>query len=212
MQDWTEYSRFVIALFAIMTPFAAIPTFLSLTERQNERDRARIVRTAILTIALLLIISALLGDSILRLIGTSLSSFRVGGGIVLLLMALSMMNARVSPVQQTREEAEEATQMSAIGVVPIGMPLLAGPGSISTVIIQMERDASFAHHAMVISCILLVCALVWGVLALATPIGNRLGRTGLNILNRLFGLLLAAIAVEVIATGLRQLFPGWATG
>ena len=211
MQDWTEYSRFVIALFSILTPFAAIPTFLSLTEGQSEAARTRIAHTAVLTIAVLLVSSAFLGDSILRLIGTSLSSFRVGGGLVLLLMALAMMNARVSAVQQTREEAEEATQMNAIGVVPIGMPLLAGPGSISTVIIQMERNASWGHHLAVVACILFVCALVWAVLALATPIGNRLGRTGLNILNRLFGLLLAAIAIEVIATGLRQLFPGWAT-
>jgi multiple antibiotic resistance protein len=212
VQDWTEYSRFVIALVAILTPFAAIPTFLSLTDGQTEKERARIARTAVFTIAVLLISSAFLGDSILRLIGTSLSSFRVGGGIVLLLMALSMMNARVSQVQQTREEAEEAAQKTAVGVVPIGIPLLAGPGSISAVIIQMERSASWAHHAVVVGCILFVCAIVWGVLALATPIGERLGRTGLNILNRLFGLLLAAIAVEVIATGLRQLFPGWAAG
>lgn len=211
MQAWTEYSRFVIALFAIMTPFAAIPIFLSLTEGQSEQEKARIARTAVLTIAVLLVMSAFLGDSILRLIGTSLSSFRVGGGLVLLLMALAMMSAQVSTVQQTKEEADEAAQKRAIGVVPIGIPLLAGPGSISTVIIQMERSADLAHRAAVVACILFVCALVWGALALATPIGDRLGRTGLNILNRLFGLLLAAIAVEVIAAGLRALFPGLAT-
>jgi multiple antibiotic resistance protein len=210
MMDWTEYSRFVIALFAILTPFASLPIFLSLTEGQGEAARARIARTAVFTIAVLLISSAFLGDSILRLIGTSLSSFRVGGGLVLLLMALSMMNAQISSVQQTREEAEEAAQKTAIGVVPIGIPLLAGPGSISAVIIQMERSADWGHRAAVVTCILFVCGLVWGALALATPIGNRLGRTGLNILNRLFGLLLAAIAVEVIATGLRALFPGLA--
>jgi multiple antibiotic resistance protein len=210
MMPWTEYSRFVIALFAILTPFAAIPIFLSLTEGQSEKEQARTARTAVLTIAVLLIISAFLGDSILRLIGTSLHSFRVGGGLVLLLMALSMMSAQVSSVQQTREEAEEAVQKQAIGVVPIGIPLLAGPGSISAVIIQMERSADWGHRAMVVACILFVCALVWGALSLATPIGDRLGRTGLNILNRLFGLMLAAIAVEVIATGLRALFPGLA--
>jgi multiple antibiotic resistance protein len=207
---WTEYSRFVIALFAILTPFAAIPIFLSLTEGQSEKEKAHIARTAVLTIAVLLIAAAFLGDSILRVIGTSLQSFRVGGGLVLLLMALSMMNARVSSVQQTREEAEEAVQKQAIGVVPIGIPLLAGPGSISAVIIQMERSPEWGHRAAVVVCILFVCGLVWAALTLATPIGDRLGRTGLNILNRLFGLILAAIAVEVIATGLRALFPGLA--
>jgi multiple antibiotic resistance protein len=210
MDLWTEYSRFVIALFAILTPFAAIPIFLSLTEGQSEREKAHIARTAVLTIAVLLITAAFLGDSILRVIGTSLQSFRVGGGLVLLLMALSMMNARVSSVQQTREEAEEAVQKQAIGVVPIGIPLLAGPGSISAVIIQMERGIGWGHRAAVVACILFVCGLVWAALTLATPIGDRLGRTGLNILNRLFGLLLAAIAVEVIAAGLRALFPGLA--
>lgn len=210
MMDWTEYSRFVIALFAILTPFAAIPIFLSLTEGQSEKDKAHTARTAVLTIAILLVAAAFLGDSILRLIGTSLASFRVGGGLVLLLMALAMMNARVSQVQQTREEVEEAVQKQAIGVVPIGIPLLAGPGSISAVIIQMERSPDWAHRALVVASILLVCAFVWVALSLATPIGNRLGRTGLNILNRLFGLMLAAIAVEVIANGLRALFPGLA--
>lgn len=211
MEPWTEYSRFVIALFAILTPFAAIPIFLSLTEGQSEKEKAHTARTAVLTIAVLLVASAFLGESILRVIGTSLQSFRVGGGLVLLLMALSMMNARVSSVQQTREEAEEAVQKQAIGVVPIGIPLLAGPGAISAVIIQMERSTDWGHRAAVVACILFVCALVWGALSLATPIGDRLGRTGLNILNRLFGLLLAAIAVEVIAAGLRALFPGLAT-
>lgn len=210
MMDWTEYTRFIIALFAILTPFAAIPIFLSLTEGQSEKEKAHTARTAVLTIAILLITAAFLGDSILRLIGTSLHSFRVGGGLVLLLMALAMMNARVSPVQQTREEAEEAAQKSAIGVVPIGIPLLAGPGSISAVIIQMERSLDWGHRVAVVGCILLVCGFVWAALSLASPIGNRLGRIGLNIMNRLFGLMLAAIAVEVIANGLRALFPGLA--
>ena len=208
MQSWTEYSRFVIALFAILTPFAAIPLFLNLTAGQSEKERARTARTAVLTIAILLVSSALLGDAILRLIGTSLDSFRVGGGIVLLLMALSMLSAQVSSVQQTPDEVREAINKDAVGVVPIGIPLLAGPGSISAVIIQMERSADYFHQALIIACILFVCGLVWGALALATFIGERLGRTGLNILNRIFGLLLAAIAVEVIAAGLRGLFPG----
>jgi multiple antibiotic resistance protein len=212
MQTWSEYSRFVIALFAIMTPFAALPLFLNLTAGQSEKERARTARAAVATIAILLVGSALLGDTILRLIGTSLDSFRVGGGIVLLLMALAMLSEQVSSVQQTPDEVREAVNKDAVGVVPIGIPLLAGPGSISTVIIQMERSADYAHQALIVACILFVCALVWGILALAPLIGERLGQTGLNILNRIFGLLLAAIAVEVIAVGLRALFPGIAGG
>jgi len=205
---WPEYTRFAIALFAILTPFAAIPIYLGLTEGRSKAYRARTADVAALTVVCMLVFTAFAGDIVLRLVGTSLDSFRVGGGIVLLLMALSMLSAEVSRVQQTPSEKDEAEQREAIGVVPLGLPLIAGPGSISAVIIQMQRGDGIAHQAVVTAIIVAVCFLVWASLRLAAPIGARLGRTGLNIVNRLFGLLLAAIAVEIIATGLRHLFPG----
>ncbi|WP_114395157.1 MarC family protein [Oleisolibacter albus] len=209
MEPWPEYSRFLISLFAILTPFAAIPIFLGLTEGRSDRERAGIARSAALTVASVLIGSAFLGDAVLAVVGTSLNSFRVGGGIVLLLIALSLLNATVSPVKQTPAEAAEAEQRTAIGVVPLGMPLLAGPGSISAVIIEMQRGSGWEHAAIVVGSVALVCFGIYLALRLAVPIGRKLGQTGLNIMNRLFGLLLAAIAVEIIATGLRNLFPGW---
>ncbi|MFM2044629.1 MAG: MarC integral rane family protein [Pseudomonadota bacterium] len=211
MEPWSEYTRFIIALFAILTPFAAIPIYLSLTEGRSERERASTASSAVVTVAVVMLIAAFLGDLILKVLGTSLDSFRVGGGLVLLLMALSMLNAKVSAVQQTPTEASEAERKTAVGVVPLGIPLMAGPGSISAVIIQMQRGDGWQHAALVIACILFVCLLLWISLRLAVPIGNRLGQTGLNIMNRLFGLLLAAVAVEIIANGLRALFPGWMT-
>jgi multiple antibiotic resistance protein len=212
MASWTEYSRFLIGLFAILTPFAAMPIFINLTHAMAPHDRSRVLRAAVATVLVVLVVAALAGEVLLRLLGTSLASFRVGGGIVLLLMALSMLSARVSGVQQTQEEADEAARRDAIGVVPLGLPLLAGPGAISTVIIEMQRPAAdpWLHGAAVLACIVLVCAGVWLLLSLAQPIGERLGRTGLNILNRLFGLLLAAIAIETIGAGLRVLLPGLA--
>jgi multiple antibiotic resistance protein len=118
-------------------------------------------------------------------------------------------------VQQTPAEVEEAGHRQAIGVVPLGLPLLAGPGSISTVIIEMQRPAPtgvapWMHAALVLLGITLICAVAWLSLAVAGPIGRALGHTGLKILNRLFGLLLAAIAVETLAAGLRGLLPGLA--
>lgn len=210
--SWQEYSKFVIALFAILTPFAAIPIFLGLTEGRSERERNLIAQQAVLTVASVLIVSALVGDLVLRLLGTSLDSFRVGGGLVLLLIALSMLNANVSAMKQTEGEASEAEGRSAIGVVPLGLPLLAGPGAITTVIIQMQKGHGPMHGGLIIGCIVFVCLLLWGSLRLAGPIGNRLGQIGLNIMSRLFGLLLASVAVETIATGLRALFPGLAGG
>jgi multiple antibiotic resistance protein len=208
--DFADYSRFFVTLLAILTPFAAIPVFLALTGGQDDRFRARTADMAATTVFVVLLVSALTGDVILRVLGTSLDAFRVGGGIVLFLMSLSMLNAKVSPVQQTPEEADEAGQKSAVGVVPIGIPLLVGPGSISSTIIETKRSGEFAHLAAVIVCIALVCVVVWITLRLADPIGRQLGRTGLNILNRIFGLLLAAIAVQIVSVGMLGLFPALA--
>lgn len=209
MEAWSEYSRFLIALFAILTPFAAIPIFLGMTEGRSAQERNAISFSAVMTVAAVLISSVFLGDAILTVLGTSLASFRVGGGIVLLLIALSLLNATVSAVKQTQQEADEAGHRQAIGVVPLGLPLLAGPGSISAVIIEAQRGKGFEHFAVLVGCILLVCGFLLLTLRLAVPIGNKLGQTGLNIMNRLTGLLLAAVAVEIIAAGLRALFPGW---
>jgi multiple antibiotic resistance protein len=208
--DFADYSRFLVTLLAILTPFAAIPVFLAMTGGQDERFRTRTANMAAATVFCVLVVSAITGDLLLRILGTSLDAFRVGGGIVLFLMSLSMLNAKMSAVQQTPEEADEAGQKSTLGVVPIGIPLLVGPGSISSTIIETKRSAEFAHLAAVVGCIALVCVVVWITLRLADPIGRQLGRTGLNILNRIFGLLLAAIAVQIVAVGLIGLFPALA--
>jgi multiple antibiotic resistance protein len=208
--EFAVYSRFVVTLLAILTPFAAIPVFLALTAGQDQAFRKRTADMAATTVFAVLVVSAVTGDLLLRVMGTSLDAFRVGGGIVLFTMSLSMLNAKVSAVQQTQEEADEAGGKSVLGVVPIGIPLLVGPGSISSTIIETKRSPELAHLALVIGCIALVCIAVWGTLRLADPIGKRLGRTGLNILNRIFGLLLAAIAVQIISAGLIGLFPALA--
>ncbi|MDR3514330.1 MAG: NAAT family transporter [Azospirillaceae bacterium] len=209
MENWSEYAHFFVSLFAILTPFAAIPMFLNLTALQTPAVRARTADTATMTVFVVLIGSAVSGDLVLRLMGTSLDSFRVGGGIVLLLIALSMLNAQLSAVKHVPTETTEAELRQSVGVVPLGLPLIAGPGSISTVIIEMQRGQGWSHDALIMACIAAVCATVWLSLRLAEPIGRHLGQTGLNILTRLFGLMLAAIAVEIMATGLRGLFPGF---
>jgi multiple antibiotic resistance protein len=208
MHSLPEYGRFLISLFAILSPFAAIPLFLALTNNFDTSQKSRTAAAASATVAAVLIISGLAGEHILRALGTSLDAFRVGGGIVLLLVALSMLSAQTSTVQHRPEEAAEAS--SSVGVVPLGIPLLAGPGSISAVIIEMSEAPGFGHQAAIIVCILIVCTATWAILHLAYPIGQRLGKIGLNVLSRVFGLILAAIAVQVMATGMRALFPGLA--
>ncbi len=205
---WTDYTRFLVALFAILTPFAALPMFVTLTEGASDRDRNRTAWTASLTVFLVLAAASLTGDIVLTLLGTSLASFRVGGGLVLLLMALAMLSAQVSSVQQTDAERVAAGHSRSVGVVPLGVPLLAGPGAISTVMLEGQRSLTVSHQALVGLSIAAACALLYLSLRAATPIGRTLGPIGLNIVNRLFGLLLAAIAVEMMAAGMRALFPG----
>ncbi len=207
MAELAVYSRFFVTLLAILSPFSAIPVFLALTAGQDQKFRTRTADMAATTVFAVLVVSAVTGDLLLRVMGTSLDAFRVGGGIVLFIMSLSMLNAKVSGVQQTQEETDEAGGKSVLGVVPIGIPLLVGPGSISSTIIEAKRTPDLAHLAAVIGCVALVCLAVWATLRLADPIGKRLGRTGLNILNRIFGLLLAAIAVQIVSVGLIGLFP-----
>ncbi|MGB5540076.1 MAG: MarC family protein [Gammaproteobacteria bacterium] len=207
MEHWTEYTRFTTALLVILDPFIAIPLFLSLTQGQDSRQRMRIAFITSVSVGAVLVSAAVFGDSLLAFMGTSLSSFRVGGGIVLLLMALAMLRAESDTLRTTYSEKKSAEEMSSIAVVPLAIPMLAGPGAISTVIIQMQRSALPLHPFVVIGCILLVCVVLWMVLSLAMQIGTTLGRIGMSIIDRLFGLLLAAISIEIIANGLRGLFP-----
>ncbi len=204
-----EYLRFLVTLTAVLDPFLAVPIFLALTAAHGAAARARLARVTAVTVLLVLAGSALFGEQLLTLIGASLSAFRVGGGLVLLLMALAMLNAEVGGVRQSAEEAREVESGEVKGVVPLAVPLLAGPGAISTTIIAAQAGGT-AHFFALAGCILVVCVLTWITLRLAAPIGAKLGTTGLNIATRLLGLLLAALAIQTMAEGLKQLFPGLA--
>ena len=203
------YARFLVTLAAVLDPFLAVPIFLALTAGQSDAERKALVRVVSITVFCVLATSALVGEQLLLFVGASLPAFRVGGGLVLLLMALAMLNAKAGGVRQSDDEQEAVEAGEVRGVVPIAVPLLAGPGAISTTIIAAQSGGA-AHLAVILACILVVCALTWVVLALAHPIGARMGTTGLNIATRLLGLLLAALAIQTMAEGLRQLFPGLA--
>ena len=204
----TEYLRFAVTLTAVLDPFLAVPLFLALTVNQSTRERVVLVRVVTITVFAVLAVAALLGDSILTLMGVSLAAFRVGGGLVLLLMALAMLNAQVGGVRQSEEEAAELESGEVRGLVPLAVPLLAGPGAISTTIIAAEKGVGVGHLAAILGVIAAVSLLTWLVLRAANAIGERMSKTALNIATRLLGLLLAAFAVQTMAEGLRELFPG----
>jgi multiple antibiotic resistance protein len=205
--SWQEYLRFVVTLTAVLDPFIAVPIFVSLTAGERPRDKRKLAQVVTLTVFIILAGAAFFGERLLVFLGASLPAFQVGGGLVLLLMALAMLNAQAGEIRQTSAEAAELH--SRAGVVPLAVPLLAGPGAISTTIIAAQ-EGGVAHIALLVVCIALVCALLWIMLGLAERIARRLGTTGLNIATRLLGLLLAAIAIQTMAGGLRVLFPGLA--
>ena len=207
MAPYQEYLRFIATLTAVLDPFLAVPIFLGITAERDSRSRQGLANAVTLTVFAVLAGAAIFGETLLKFLGAGLPAFQVGGGLVLLLMALAMLNAQVGGMRQSRVEEEELESGIYSGVVPLAVPLLAGPGAIGTTIIAAQAGG-FTHIAFVIGCILLVCAILWAVLRLANGVGQRMGRTGLNIATRLLGLLLAAIAIETMADGLKVLFPG----
>lgn len=196
-----------ISLLVIVNPIGAIPLFISLTPNQDEFEKKRTARLAAIAVAMVLVVSAMIGEHLIRFFGISIASFQVGGGILVLLVAVSMLNAQVGPVRQTREEQAEAQTKSNIAVVPLAIPLLTGPGSVSTVIIYAQKAASWLDYLVLAGSGIAIGLMVWGALNLAGPIARLLGQTGINVATRLMGLLLAAIAVEIMAEGLLRLFP-----
>ena len=194
-------------IISIVNPIGAIPIFIGLTSEWTQKQRNQTAKVTAFSTTIILLISAFSGTYVLKFFGISLSSFQVGGGVLLLLIAISMLHARLSHARHTPQEAQEAEDMESIGVVPLAMPILAGPGSISTVILYAHYAHNFHEKLAIAAIIVVVGLIVWLTLKMAVPIGTRLGATGINIAVRILGLILAAISVEFMAAGLRGLFP-----
>ena len=207
MTSYQEYLRFVVTLTAVLDPFLAVPIFLSVTALSDKTAHKRLADAVTLTVFLVLAGAAIFGEALLKFLGASLPAFQVGGGLVLLLMALAMLNAQAGGMRQSSAEAAELATGELSGIVPLAVPLLAGPGAISTTIIAAQTGG-LAHIGALIGCIALVCLVLWWILRVADAVGPRMGTTGLNIATRLLGLILAAIAIETMADGLKVLFPG----
>lgn len=208
MLHWADYLKIFVALVIIVNPVSALPLFVTMTAGNTETEKKDIARIASLSVAVVLVLAALIGEPILAIFGITIASFKVGGAILILLMAISMMHAAPSREKQTPEEASEAAEKENIAVVPLAIPLLSGPGAISTTIVYATALSSPTHVGIIILCCLLVALTTWLALRLATPLSKWLGQTGLNIAIRLMGLLLAAVAVEILASGLVVLLPG----
>ena len=204
--DPTTLLKTIVSLIVVVEPLGAAPLFLSLTHDQTTAQRNHIAQRAIVAVFLILLISALIGKLLLELFGISLASFKVAGGVLFLFMGLEMVNAQPSRTRQTPEEAEEAEHRTDIAIVPMALPQLAGPGAIGSVILLAQRGPFFPHILWVTLVITVVCFTAWLCLRLAVPMGKALGKTGLNIMTRVMGLIVVAVAVEFMIGGIKTLW------
>jgi len=204
----------LITLLAVVNPLAIVPFFIHYTEGFSPQQRRETVITAAFTAFLVISMSALLGLQVLEFFGISLASFQVGGGMLLLTSSLNMLNARPaeakSATQDLEQGAEKAAMGASIAVVPLTIPLLTGPATISTVVIYAERAQTVWQMAALVGYGVVIALATAVAFALAEPIARVLGKTGISVMTRLMGLILAALAVEVMALGLLKLFPALA--
>ncbi len=202
----------LVALLAIVNPLGITPFFIAFTEHFSVEQRRRTVLVSAFSAFVVVATSALLGTEILAFFGISVASFQVGGGLLLMLSGFSMLNASPGGVRSVPEEVDEAVSSDSVAVVPLTIPLLTGPAAISTVIIYADKARHFTDllylvgYGVVIGLASALC------FSAAQPIARVLGRTGINVMTRLMGLILASIAVEMMSDGLLKLFPGLGHG
>ena len=194
------------SILFIVDPFAVIPTFLAMTVRDTPAQRRVLARRGAWTCAITLIAFALGGSIIFKIFGITIGAFKIAGGVLIGLNALDMVQARRSQQRETPVEKAEGIQKDDIGIMPLGVPMLAGPGAISTVMVLALGAKSVSASVAVYVSIVLTSALTYFVLSAASLVERRLGQTGMRILTRLMGLVLCAIAVQFVIDGIKLSF------
>ncbi len=194
------------SIFFIVDPFAVIPTFLAMTVRDSPEQRRVLARRGAWTCAITLTAFALGGSMIFRIFGITIGAFKIAGGVLIGLNALDMVQARRSQQRETPVETAEGIQKDDIGIMPLGVPMLAGPGAISTVMVLALGAKSAEATVAVYVSIFLTALITYWVLSAASIVERRLGQTGMRILTRLMGLVLSAIAVQFILDGIKLSF------
>ncbi len=192
-----------VSVFSILNPIGAVPTLMALTTGYTKEDRKMVVRRSIIVAGGMIIGFMLVGVYVFDVLGIDIADFEVAGGVLLFKVAFDMLQGRVSNTKLTREEKDESMEKESIGVVPIGVPLLAGPGTITTSIIYFNSTGiDLLGRMTVLGAVILVMILAFIVLRLSTVLFGRLGKTGSLIITRIMGLLLAALAVGFMSAGI----------
>jgi multiple antibiotic resistance protein len=204
-----ELAKFAIlcftSLLAIINPLSAAPMYLALTDGYAAEQRRRTLRAGILTAFAVLVVFALLGGAIFGFFGITIHAFRIAGGFIFFGIGMDMLQAKRTRGKTTEEEEREGMGRENIGVTPLGIPMITGPGAITTVMVLMTEAGTTTRAAIVFGAVILVLAISWAALSAAPRLVRFFGKTGLNVMTRLMGLLVTVIAVQFIVDGARPL-------
>ena len=194
-----------LTLFVVMDPIALVPAFLGMAGMRPRSEQLRLARKAVLVAGSVMLFFALFGQALLRYLGINFAAFRASGGVLLFLMALDMVFARASGARETSEEELEAKAREDISVFPLAIPLIAGPATLSSIMILTGKSTGFIGDLTVIAVAFFVLGICYLALRGGTRVIGLIGKTGVNVISRVLGVLLAALAVQYIADGVRSL-------
>ena len=199
----------LIALLAIVNPIGVVPFFIAFTQSFSREQRLRTISVSSFAAFIVIAVSAVAGLKIIEFFGISIASFQVGGGTLLLISSLQMLNAQPAEAKpmDLDEGSQKADAGASIAIVPLTIPLLTGPATISTMVIYAEKTRHVWEQAVLVGYGVVIGLATYITFRASTRIAKVLGRTGINVMTRLMGLILAAMAVELLADGLTKLFP-----
>jgi len=204
----SEFANYFVALLVITNPLSALPAVLRITRDQTMAQKERTAIVATIAIGFILLIATWIGAPLLAILGIGIPSFQVAGGLVLLLIAFSMLNATESSIKQTPQEQKEKISKDNGAIVPLAIPIIAGPGAISTIIVNVSHYDGIVDQLLLSTAAILVTFVLGLVLYFSSTLEKMIGQAGINIFNRIGGLILASIAIQSLANGALGLFPG----
>ena len=206
--DFSGYLKFFVGLFALVNPVGILPVFMSMTNYQTAAVRNKTNMIANFSVAVILCISLLVGDKILIMFGISIESFRIAGGTLIVLIAMSMISGKLGEDKQNKQEQSETAIRDNIGVVPLALPLMAGPGAISSCVVWRARWQGWQNFFGLALTSILFAVCCWLLFRSAGLWVKYLGQTGINVVTRIMGLMLMSLGIELIITGMKMSFPG----
>jgi len=193
------------ALLTIMGPFSLVPSFLTLTSNNSKKEKSRIINKSIIVSFFLCLLFVLVGSGFFKLFGITINSFKAAGGLLLLLTAINMMQAKASKSRTTEEEMEEGISKDDVSVFPLAIPIIIGPGSVSTILILTTSASDWLHRGIIVLSAIVSLMILFLILRSSEHLYKVMGNTGLNIMTRIMGMILASLAVEYMMSGIKNL-------